>query len=49
MLRLENTTPIYEDQPLTNARIEKLSVIKAVVINLVPIAFEIEAKRVIFS
>ena len=48
MLMLDKVTPIGKVQLLANAGIKRLSVITAVVINPVPIGFEIVAKRFIF-
>ena len=46
---LNEATPIGKFQPLENSGIERLPAITAVAINLVPIAFEIVAKRSTFS
>ena len=46
---LNEATPIGKFQSLENSGIERLPAITAVAINLVPIAFEIVAKRCTFS
>ena len=49
LLMLNEATPIGKFQSLENSGIERLPAITAVAINLVPIAFEIVAKRCTFS
>ena len=49
IVMLDEATPTGEDHSRVNAGIERLALITAVVINPVPMPFEIIAKRFIFA
>ena len=49
ILMSDKDMPIGKAQPLSNTGIERMPVITTVAINPVPTAFEIVAKRLIFS